>query len=102
MINYETKVELLFKIQKMRCPVCNKYVRFDNIDLHHKMRNTTGNRKNYPNLINSILNLELVHDECHIYKHGLCGNMSDIEATKYERFLNKHKKINKYLNGNIN
>jgi hypothetical protein len=94
MKNYEAIKRQLAINQTYTCPVCNGFLGDyvgGPLDLHHKMRNTKGNRKRYPKLIDNILNLELVHHSCHIDHHGSCGKMADIEAEKFERWLEENQ-----------
>lgn len=98
MINYTEKALYLYHYQHARCPVCHCYFVEGKADLHHKMRNTAGNRKRYPLLIDSIMNLQLIPTECHINKHGSCGKMTDIEAEKIERYLSQNPVIAEYVN----
>lgn len=95
MKNYELKKEKLYIQQNGKCPVCQKELLIGTTDLHHKMRNTKGNRKRYPLLIDSIYNLELIHHNCHISKHSSCGMMWDIEAEKLEKILKENLEKNK-------
>jgi hypothetical protein len=83
------------------CPVCGESLMFQNImlDLHHRMRNTKGNRKRYPFMIDSIENLEAVHHNCHICQHGSCGKMTDIEAAEIEARMRADKE--KSITGRI-
>lgn len=63
------------------------------LDLHHKFHNTKWRRKKCPLFIDSLLNLELVHHECHLQHGGLAGSIGDFQAVKWERFLERHGKI---------
>jgi hypothetical protein len=86
MQNYDLKMQAILFCQGYLCPVCRN-VLTGKVDLHHRMRNTKGNRKRYPLMIDSVHNLEAVHHNCHIDKHGQCGKMSDIEAIEIERMM---------------
>lgn len=76
MQNYNEKLELLLKHQHNICPVCEKQLKdsryilgtTDNkkIDLYYKIHNTKTNQKKYPKLIDSIINLVVMHHDCHL------------------------------------
>jgi hypothetical protein len=89
MKDYDEKKLACMRRQLYRCPVCGESVMHQNImlDLHHRMRNTKGNRKRYPLLIDSIENLEAVHHTCHIDHHGSCGKLTDLEAEAIEKMM---------------
>ena len=87
MKEYEKIKEELYLKQYGTCLICKKML-VGKLDLHHKMRNTEGNRIRYPKLINSIHNLELLHHNCHINRHGEAGKLSDVDAEIIEKKLN--------------
>ena len=68
-------------------------------DLHHKCRKHKWRIKKFPLFIHSILNLELLHHTCHLSKDG--SHISDMQAERKERFLERHKKIAKWLNNQL-
>jgi hypothetical protein len=98
--NYKDKFLYLYDLQHKRCPVCNCYFVEGLIkaDLHHKMRNTKGNREKYKLLIDSILNLQVIPSDCHINKHGKCGTMTDLEARRIETYLQNNPEVEKFVN----
>lgn len=100
--NYEWKFFWLEIRQGLRCKYTGRNVVYDNdFDLHHKLRNHDGNRINYPLLIHSIINLELIWHPYHIDYHGNCGTMSDERARVIEKYLEKYPIIAQYVNGEI-
>lgn len=101
--NYNTKLDWLIKNQKYICSICNDYLNRRDInhfmiDLHHRLRNTQGNRKKYPLFMDSILNLEAVHHGCHINHHGKCGKMSLLQAELAEKYLRENEAIARFAN----
>ncbi len=66
------------------------------IDLHHRCRKHKWRIKKWPLFIHSLLNLELLHHTCHLSKDG--SHISDLQAERYETFLQKHKKSADFVN----
>lgn len=66
--------------------------------LHHtKVHNTKINQKRYPQLINSLLNLTPVFNSYHIL-NASWGKISEYNADKIERFLERHPKASQFVN----
>lgn len=98
MINYAEKMQYLYKHQEYKCLICGQFLTIqEGLDLHHKYSNTKHGKRKYPLFINSLLNLSLLHSTCHLNK---CGGLriTDYNASRYERFLEKHKNISEWLN----
>lgn len=72
----------------------------NNLDLHHRLKDSKGNRKNFPLFIDSILNLQLIRHGCHIDGKHL-EHFTEYQAEKYERCLKKHPMICKFVNGEL-
>lgn len=103
MNNYDGKVLALHKKRNGNCLVCGQYINLfaydpaQQHDLHHIMRNTKGNRKRYPLLIDSLWNLALLHHNCHIAV-GNSIKTTDYIAGKKEAFLARHPMYAKVVN----
>lgn len=100
MRNYIDKFNYLYKHQLGDCPICKEPIRSIGWpDIHHIVHNTGANRKKFPLFIDSLLNLQILHHECHINGVGL-KQISELKASKYEKFLGKkiHKEIAKFVN----
>ncbi len=66
--------------------------------LHHtKVHDTKINRKRYPLLINSLLNLTPVFNSYHILNSSW-GKISEYNADKIERFLERHPQAERFVN----
>jgi len=67
------------------------------IDLHHRCSDTKNNCKKFPLFIHSLLNLIPLHHGFHMNnKSWKCINT--YQASKYEAFLQRHKRIAKFVN----
>lgn len=106
-LHYEEKIKYLVEKQKRDeglefeyCPITYKvkslYKTPDS--LHHtKVHNTKPNKKRYPLLIDSLLNLTPVFNAVHITR-GSWGKISEFNADKIERFLERHVKAARFVN----
>ena len=96
--NYDKIKRYLYIHQDRKCPVCKKIMLYnEKLDLHHRVNNSKWRRKKYPLFINSLLNLVLLHNTCHL-KMGRFLQLTDYRANKIELFLQKHKKIAEWVN----
>ena len=67
-------------------------------ELHHyRMHNTKINRRRYPLLIDSLLNLLPVYNAFHIWNSSW-GKISEFQADKIETFLFNHPKAERFVN----
>ena len=88
--HYEAKMIYLYQHQKAKCAITGlTLLQACKCDLHHGMHNSKWARKKFPLFINSLFNLFLVHHDEHM-KHPSACKVTEIEATRYERFLEKH------------
>lgn len=99
MNNYQEKFEYLANRNNWRCPIALEKDAIAQVtDLHHyRVHNTKVNRKLYPLFIDSMLNLVAVNNAWHL-KNPSWGREPYFEAEKYELFLSRHPKIDKFLN----
>ena len=97
MNNYGQKLDDLYKHQKRICPACKESMPYNqNLDLHHMRPKAKWAIKKYPLFIHSLINLQLVHHNCHMCR--TCGHWSDYQAEKWQLFLSKHNKIADFVN----
>lgn len=96
--NYKAKFNYLYR-RDPRCHICKKYFMAVNtaIDLHHKCHKKKWRIKKYPLFIDSILNLEIVHNICHLARGGH-NSITDYRAAKIELFLVRHPAIARFVN----
>ena len=95
---YNEKLLYLYRHQKGRCAISGKVLeRACKTDLHHGFHNTKWARKKYPLFINSLFNLFLVDHDAHMQNPGAC-RINELQAEKYERFLEKHPKWQNLVN----
>jgi hypothetical protein len=95
---YGNKLEYLYKHQKYRCSICGNLMSFSQpLDLHHIMSQGKWQRRKFPLLIDSLLNLKLLHSSCHLSKVGGL-RMSELEAKKKEAYLERNPRIAKWVN----
>ena len=101
MNNYKHKFLYLAERQDWQCPIAKKYG-YSRIctELHHKLHNTKTNRKKYPHFIDSMLNLVAVNHDYHM-EHPSYAKVNYILADKYEEFLKRHPRFDKFVNGNF-
>ena len=103
--HYEKKFTYLIEKQIRdtgfeHCPIMwevnSVYIKPDS--LHHtKVHNTKSNKKRYPLLLNSLLNLTPVFNAIHITR-GSWGKISEYNADKIERFLERHPLAARFVN----
>jgi hypothetical protein len=99
MDNYGEKLMYLYEKQTYQCPICHDYMSMNEaLDLHHRAHRHKWRVKKFPLFIDSLLNLELCHSTCHLNKGMGSGHISDMQAEKWERFLERHKKIAQWVN----
>ena len=81
------------------CCIASHYGEADIVtDLHHyRIHNLKWVRKKYPLFVDSLLNLMPVNNAWHL-QHGSFGKIPEIDVAKYERFLERHPKIAKWVN----
>jgi len=98
MDNYPEKLQYLLHHQGYICPICRQFMTVQEpLDLHHMLSKTKHNKKKFPLFIDSLLNLRILHSACHLTKIG-GYRIRERQAQKYEDFLKKHEKINKFVN----
>ena len=101
MDNFEAKWEYLVVHYGSYCPIAEENNRIAIVtDLHHLCHKTKWRIKKYPLFIHSMLNLRPVSNHWHL-KYPSWGKITDFQAEKYERFLEKHKKISDFLNNPV-
>ena len=64
---------------------------------HYRVHDTKINRRRFPLLINSLLNLMPVFNAYHIHKSSW-GKISEYDADKIELFLFNHPKAERFVN----
>ena len=100
MENYDEKVDYLEDYQKGKCAIAGKQLTFASADLHHLCHNTKWRRNKFPLFLNSILNLRLVDHITHL-NNGSALKISDLQAEKYEKFLERHPMISQWVNNPV-
>ena len=68
------------------CKLCEKAIR----DFHHKLHNTTANRKLFPLYIQSVFNCVGLCRQCHT-DSSWKFNITELEAAMYEQALQELK-----------
>jgi hypothetical protein len=97
--NYTEKSSYLYNKQSGLCIGCNKpLLNGEKIDFQHRAHNSDWRREKFPLFIDSLLNLALMHNSCNTTKHRSAGKISDFNAEKYERFLERHPIISDFVN----
>jgi len=100
--NYTQKWEYLIKKNGPYCPVQRDKGDESSpllcTDLHHRCHNTKWRLKKFPLFMNSLLNLLPVSNFFHL-KYPSNNKITDFQAEKYERFLERHPKISEFVNG---
>lgn len=110
MKNYEEKYNYLYFHQAGLCSGCGKKIPhtfFEKSDLAHNLSRTEHNRKNFPKFIDSMLNMTIQHNKCNVSrllpKHAKGKQQSRqinyFQAEQYEKFLQRHPKLEKFVNG---
>jgi hypothetical protein len=69
-------------------------------DLHHRVHKSKWRIKVYPLFIDSLLNLVGMNNSNHINNNSRF-KITDLKAEKYQRFLENHPKIAKFVNGEL-
>ena len=106
MKNYEAKWEYLTNKHSYRCPIQKEkqgkdlFIEMFVQDLHHLCHNTKWRREKYPLFLDSILNLRPVSHNYHL-RFGSWGKITDYQAEKYEKFLERHPKIAEWVNNPV-
>ena len=96
--NAEAKMLYLRARQLNRCAIGQDYGHIANCEeLHHKLHNTEPNRRRYPLLIHSLMNLVGVSRYWHTM-HPYWGRPTLLDADKMEAFLRRHPQIAEKLN----
>lgn len=66
--------------------------------IHHTLvHDTQINEMRYPRLLNSLLNLTPVFNAMHMWR-GSWGKISEFQADKIERFLERHPQASEFVN----
>ena len=99
LLNHQGRREKLMAFNE--CPACKKGMLYDDISMQHCAANHDWRRKKYPLFIDSILNLKLIHLICNTYKHRSFGRISDYNAERYEKFLQRHPGIAAWVNNPV-
>jgi len=100
MNNYFKKRIYLLRRQKGCCPIANAKGQWAKpAEIHHRLSNSKVNKKLYPLFIDSVWNLYCVNWDWHMMYPSF-GKITVLEASKREKFLQRHIKIAKYLNMN--
>lgn len=94
------KYNYLYYRQDGLCAICGTLMSLnEKLDMHHKCRRHKWRLKKFPLFIDSIINLELCHHDCHLSKDG--GHISDYQAERYEIFLRNHPKKCSFVNNPV-
>jgi hypothetical protein len=98
-LNRERKANYLKMRQRGLCGCGCGRILYGPVDIHHMLPDTTGNRRKFPLFLNSVLNLQAVRHDCHMSAmDGQLGHITDWQADKYERFLERHPVISDAVN----
>ena len=100
---YAEKMRYLLRHQHFECPILAANGREATItskpDLDHsRVPNTKHNRRKYPLLIDSLLNLRAVDHHAHLHLPRSQVRMSGYNAAKLEAFLRRHPKTAEWVN----
>lgn len=106
MKHYEDKFDYLAERQKWVCPIWREHARKDGrfatdhlpTELHHRLHNTKPNRRRFPALIDSLLNLAAVNHAWHM-KYPFWGRINLATADKMERALERWPKARAFVTG---
>ncbi len=100
--NWDWKWEYLVKHYGPWCPISISIGLHNFVDcLHHAgVHNVDANRRAFPLLVHSVLNIRPANNAFHV-SNGSWGKISLLEAEKWERFLERHPRIAAWVNGNI-
>ena len=96
---YEEKADLLYNKFHGLCQIAMSQDKIAPCtELHHyRVHNTKYNRKKFPLLVNSILNLIPVNHAYHMQKPSF-GIITDHQAGLIERYLERNPSTNKFVN----
>ena len=103
MYAYEEKFEYLINHFGEFCPIAAEKGKLQKdkvthvTELHHLLHNTKVNKRLYPLLIDSILNLRPVSNHFHL-KWPSWGNITPFNAQKMEQFLFFHPQLSIFVN----
>jgi len=101
MKNYDSKFKYLWEHQKTLCAMTGKWLSHSSkVDMQHCCHQTKWRRKKFPLFIDSILNLRLVDHSYHL-THGSELKIYDLQAEKYEKFLERHPMISQWVNNPV-
>ncbi len=100
MDNYQAKIVFLNIHQSGQCAISGIELFDSKPDLHHLTHNTKWRRKKFPLFLNSILNLRIVDHIQHL-QNGSALKISDMQAEKYEKFLERHPRMSEFVNNPI-
>jgi hypothetical protein len=106
MDNYGEKFMHIYKRQDGICPACNDALirKNDPITMQHRFPKPRKGREHKRIMkllylfIDCTLNLYLVHLSCNTTKHRSYGRITEYNAIRYQKFLEKHKKISEFVN----
>lgn len=70
----------------------------EKLELHHRLKDKKNNRKLFPLQIDSILNLVLLHVNCHANNRSFMKIQPYEVAKRRENFLQRNKKICDFVN----
>ena len=101
MKNYVNKFNYLECKYGSLCPIAKEQGEIARVDaLHHRHHQTKWARKKFPLFIDSMFNLMPVNNAYHLIR-GSYGRISELQAMKYEMFLQRHPKIAAFVNGDF-
>ena len=100
MKSYAWKVNFLLKIYGNLCVSCRQNV---SGELGHcRIADSKWARRKYKLFIHSVINLMPQCHHCNSYSNRSWGRWSEIKIDEWEQFLERHKKIARFDNGEIN
>ena len=88
MKDYQKKFKVLADKQDWICPICEKTMHMSqHLSIDHKYKhNALWARRRWPYFIDSVYNLQLVHNHCNIDKR-VRDNLADIEADRINELI---------------
>ena len=101
--NYDWKYSYLACRQNFICSGCGEFFDASKTDIAHNFPRTKKNMKNYPLMIDSLLNITLQHNRCNVGRKPAWGKkpMNYHKAEMINWFLQRHPKICDFVNGRI-
>jgi hypothetical protein len=106
MNNYHLIFSYHYYRQKLKCLACGKF--FNMLDdpptIQHKYPKPRQGREHkrvmklLPLFIDSLLNTCLIHQSCNTTKYRSYGRITEYNAVKYQKFLERHPKISNFVN----